>query len=72
MNESNNVELTSGGYKVLGNLVDLKDLVISNAIKQRGGGQSQVNQLSTEYQQFTVAELANKARKRKSRSQNSN
>ena len=63
MNESENTELTSGGRKILGNLVDLKNLTIANAIKQRGGGQSQVNQISTEYQLLSVVELANLAAK---------
>lgn len=63
MDEKEGIELSSGGYKILGNLTNLKDLIISDAIKQRGGGQSQVNQLATECQQLKVAELANLAAK---------
>lgn len=63
MNEEKGIELTSGGYKILGNLINLKDLKISDAIKQRGGGQNQVSQLSTEYRQVKVGELANLAAK---------
>lgn len=61
MNEEKGIELTSGGYKILGNLINLKDLKISDAIRQRGGGQNQVNQLSTEYQQVKVSKIANLA-----------
>ncbi len=55
------VALTAGGQKKLGTLIELKDLAITEAIRQRGGGQSQINQLSTTCQTLTVAELANLA-----------
>ncbi|MGB5960208.1 MAG: hypothetical protein WBG73_06075 [Coleofasciculaceae cyanobacterium] len=61
MNEPNEVKLTRGGQKKLGNLVDLKDLEIAEAIRQRGGGQDQVNQLQTDYQDLKVGELSNLA-----------
>ncbi len=61
MNEPNEVKLTRGGQKKLGNLVDLKDIEIAEAIRQRGGGQDQVNQLQTDYQDLKVGELANLA-----------
>lgn len=61
MNEPNEIKLTRGGQKKLGNLVDLKDLDIAEAIRQRGGGQDQVNQLQTDYQDLKVGELANLA-----------
>ena len=61
MNEQNEVELTRGGQKKLGNLVNLKDLDIAEAIRQRGGGQSQVDQLRSDYQNRRVGELANMA-----------
>lgn len=60
MNEEKGIELTSGGYKILGHLINLKDLKISDAIR---GDQNQVNQLSTEYQQVKVSKLANLAAK---------
>ncbi len=55
------VELTPGGRKRIGGLVDLKDVTAADAIRQRGGGQSQVNQLQTGYENLTVGELANRA-----------
>lgn len=61
MNEEADVELTQGGQKKLGNLATLKNLPIAVAIRQRGGGQSQVNQVRTDYQSKTVGELANSA-----------
>ena len=61
MNEQNEIKLTRGGQKKLGNLVELKDLDIAEAIRQRGGGQDQVNQLQTDYQTLKVGELANLA-----------
>lgn len=61
MNEPNEIKLTRGGQKKLGNLVELKDLEIAEAIRQRGGGQDQVNQLQTDYQDLKVGELANLA-----------
>lgn len=53
--------LTRGGRKRLGNLVDMKDTNIADAIRQRGGGQSQVDQIRTDYQLIKVGELANLA-----------
>ncbi|MGG6270312.1 hypothetical protein ACQ4M3_38005 [Leptolyngbya sp. AN03gr2] len=61
MSEPEGILLTPGGQKKLGTLVELKDLSISDAIRQRGGGQSQINQLATNIQTLTVAELANLA-----------
>lgn len=61
MDEQNEVKLTRGGQKKLGNLVDLKDLDIAEAIRQRGGGQGQVDQVRTDYQDIKVGELANLA-----------
>lgn len=63
MPESEENYLSAGGQKKLGNLVDLKDLSISDseAIRLRGGGQSQINQLSTSILNLTVAALADLA-----------
>lgn len=61
MDEQNEIQLTRGGQKKLGNLATLKDLDIAEAIRQRGGGQSQVDQLQTDYQNRRVGELANMA-----------
>lgn len=59
--DEDKIQLTLGGLKKLGKLVDLKDNLIADAIRQRGGGQSQVNQLRSDYQNFKVGELANLA-----------
>jgi hypothetical protein len=61
MDEENEIQLTFGGQKKLGSLVNLKDKTIDEAIGERGGGQSQVNQLRTDYQTQKVGELANLA-----------
>lgn len=61
MNEPEGIELTPGGEKKLGNLVNFKDYIISDAIRERGGGQGQVNQLRSDYQNLKVGELANLA-----------
>lgn len=61
MDDQEEVQLTSGGEKKLGALVNLKDVVIADAIRQRGGGQSQIAQLRTDYQTQKVGELANLA-----------
>ena len=61
MDEQDEIKLTRGGQKKLGNLVDLKDLDIAEAIRQRGGGQGQVDQVRTDYQHIKVGELANLA-----------
>lgn len=53
--------MTSGGQKKLGNLAYFKDQTITDAIKQRGGGQGQVNKLRSDYQHLKVGELANLA-----------
>ncbi|RKZ85667.1 MAG: hypothetical protein DRR19_16030 [Candidatus Parabeggiatoa sp. nov. 1] len=55
------IKLTTGGKRKIGNLTDLKDVKASDAIKQRGGGASQINQLQTGYEKKTVGELANLA-----------
>jgi|GEM_PF-1723945 len=61
MDEQEGVQLTQGGLRKLGNLVNLKDDIIAEAIRERGGGQSQVNQLRTDYHNKSVGELANLA-----------
>jgi hypothetical protein len=49
MNEPSGVELTRGGQKKLGSLAEMKDMIMAEAIRQRGGGQSQVSELRTDY-----------------------
>lgn len=61
MDEQEGVKLTPSGLKKLGNLVNIKDETIADAIRERGGGQGQVNQLRSDYQNFKVGELANLA-----------
>ena len=39
----------------------MKDEIIADAIRQRGGGQGQISQLRTDYQNLTVGALANLA-----------
>lgn len=55
------VELTAGGRKKIGNLVDLKDKPAREAVRLRGGGQSQVQQIAGTHQDKAVGELANLA-----------
>jgi len=59
--DDDKIKLSSRGSKKLGSLLDLKDYLISDAIKYRGGGQSQINQLRSDYQNLKVGELANLA-----------
>jgi hypothetical protein len=61
MDEEKGIQLTSGGLKKLGNLVNLKEQMIADAIQERGGGQGQINQLQSDYQNLSVGELANLA-----------
>ncbi len=61
MEEQHEIPLTPGGLRKLGNLMELKDKNIAEAIRERGGGQGQVNQLRTDYQKLQVGELANLA-----------
>ena len=63
MDEQGAVQLTPGGLKKLGNLVNIKDNFIADAIRERGGGQGQVSQLRSDYQNIRVGELANLAAK---------
>ena len=39
----------------------MKDETIGDAIRQRGGGQGQISELQTDYQNLTVGALANLA-----------
>lgn len=61
MDEQEEVKLTPAGQKKLGNLANMKDMVIAEAIRQRGGGESQIDQLRTDYQRRKVGEIANLA-----------
>jgi RHS repeat-associated protein len=51
--------LTGGGRKAMRNLEGFKDMTVAEAIKARGGAQSNINQVPKDYQQKTVAEIAN-------------
>ena len=55
------IKLTPAGRRRIGGLIDLKDMTAAEAIRQRGGGQGQVNELQTGYGELTVGELANMA-----------
>ncbi|MEM7128874.1 MAG: hypothetical protein AAF702_21245 [Chloroflexota bacterium] len=56
-----NVNSRKGDAKKIGTLVDLKDVSAREAIRLRGGGAGQVNQLDIDYVDLTVGELANLA-----------
>jgi hypothetical protein len=53
--------LTRKGRQALGNLEELKDMTIAEGIKARGGTGGNVRQVADDYQQKTVAEIANLA-----------
>lgn len=55
------VKLTKGSQKKLGSLIEFKDKTAAEAIILRGGGQSQIKQLQSGYDQLTIGELANRA-----------
>ncbi|MBE9118935.1 RHS repeat-associated core domain-containing protein [Lusitaniella coriacea LEGE 07157] len=55
------IKLTRGGRRKIGNLIGFKDTPAAEAIRARGGGASQVNQLGQDYKQVTVGEIANLA-----------
>ncbi|NIT56775.1 MAG: hypothetical protein GWN00_11245, partial [Aliifodinibius sp.] len=52
----NGCKLTKGGNRKIGNLIALQDVSASEAIRLRGGGASQVNQLQSGYESLTVGE----------------
>jgi hypothetical protein len=54
--------LSAGAKKILRNLLELKDTIARDAVRLRGGGKSQVDQLK-HYADQTVGELANLAAK---------
>jgi hypothetical protein len=43
MDDHQEINLTPGGLKKLGTLVNIKDKTIADAIRERGGGQGQIN-----------------------------
>ena len=53
--------LTSGARKILGGILPLADETVANAIRIRGGGGAQVNQVASWLAQKTVGEVANLA-----------
>jgi hypothetical protein len=61
MTEFDDSLLSKGAQKKLGSLLELQDLVIADAIRLRGGGQNQVEQLRSDYQTLTVGDLASLA-----------
>lgn len=61
MDEQEGIKLTPGGIKIISNLIHMKDEIIADAIRQRGGGQGQISELRTDCQILTVGALANLA-----------
>jgi hypothetical protein len=57
------VKLTGGGQKVLRDpaLRDMKDVTLAEAIKARGGGGQQIQQVSNELRNKSLGEVANMA-----------
>ncbi|TQV80783.1 hypothetical protein [Denitrobaculum tricleocarpae] len=55
------IKLTRGGKRELGALASLKDTTALEAVKMRGGGAKEIQAIRTDYQQKTLAELANLA-----------
>ena len=55
------VKLTGKGKKAIGNLAKMKDTKVADAIKQRGGGAGQVNQVSSDLQGELLGDVANLA-----------
>lgn len=60
---SNAPKLTDGGRRALGNLSGggFENRTVADAIRARGGTTSNVNNVSTDLQQLSVAEVANRA-----------
>jgi hypothetical protein len=61
MTEFDDNPLSKGAQKKLGSLLELQDLMIADAIRLRGDGQNQVDQLRSDYQTLTVGDLASLA-----------
>ena len=59
----NIVNLTRNGMKVLGNLKNLKNIRLADAIKLRGGTGSNINKVASWLKSKSVAEVANEAAK---------
>jgi len=55
------IKLTKKGLERIGDLLDLKDVTVADAIRERGAGASQIRQLQTGYEEKTVGEIANLA-----------
>jgi RHS repeat-associated protein len=55
------IPLTGGARKILGGILPLADETVANAIRIRGGGGAQVNQVASWLAQKTVGEVANLA-----------
>ncbi|WP_413520379.1 hypothetical protein [Psychrobacter glacincola] len=55
------IKLTGGGKKNLGNLTNLKDKTVAEAIKSRGGTGSNVNKVESYLRNEKVGEIANRA-----------
>jgi RHS repeat-associated protein len=63
------VKLTRGGQRAIGGLADMKDMRLADAIRERGGGQSQIQLLDNppggeSVAQMTVGDIANAAAQR--------
>lgn len=59
--EEGGVRLTGGGKKTLGNLTNLKDKTVADAIRSRGGTGSNVNKVASHLRNEKVGEIANRA-----------
>lgn len=55
------VKLTGGGKRKLGNLADMKDKNLADAIRERGGNQSQIRQLKDGLEHKKFGDVANLA-----------
>lgn len=55
------IKLTRGGAKALGNLVELKEATVAEAVIARGGKIGNLSVIDDAYKTMKVAEIANKA-----------
>ena len=59
--DASGTKLTRSGKRELGALASLKDTTALEAVKIRGGGAKEIRAIRTDYQEKTLAELANMA-----------
>jgi hypothetical protein len=55
------MNLTAGARKKLGTLENLAENTVAEAVRLRGGTQSQVHQIRTDYQHLLLGDIANRA-----------